>query len=54
MSQVDHLRERASLYRQIANVPTEGGHHEDRILLDVANQLERKAEELEETRNRLH
>jgi len=31
----------------MASVPTEGGHHEDRLLLDLASQLEHEAEELD-------
>jgi hypothetical protein len=41
------LRQKASLYRRMASVPTEGGHNEDRLLLAVASQLEREAEELD-------
>jgi len=42
------LRQRAGLYRRVASVPTEGGHHEDRLLLAMADQLEREATELED------
>jgi hypothetical protein len=47
MPQRIELREKASLYRRLASIPTEGGHDEDRLLLAVAEQLEREAAELD-------
>jgi hypothetical protein len=47
MSRVADLRQRADLCRRVARIPTEGGRHEDRVLLIIADQLERDAEELE-------
>ena len=47
MPQRIELREKANLYRRLASVPTEGGHDEDRLLLAVADQLEREAAELD-------
>ena len=41
------LRQKAGLYRRMANIPTDGGRNEDRLLLFVATQLEREAEELD-------
>jgi hypothetical protein len=41
------LREKADLYRRIAGIPTEGGRREDRVLLLVADDLERQAAALE-------
>jgi hypothetical protein len=41
------LRQKASLYRRVASVPTEGGHNEDRLLRALADQLEREAVESE-------
>jgi hypothetical protein len=47
MSRIAELRQRADLCRRVARVPTKGGHHEDRVLLIIADQLEREAAELE-------
>lgn len=47
MSRIADLRQRADFCRQAARGPTEGGRHEDRVLLIVAHQLEREAAELE-------
>jgi hypothetical protein len=49
MSKASHLREQAHLCRRIASIPTAGGHHEDRVLLAVADDLEREAAALEES-----
>jgi hypothetical protein len=46
------LRQKADLYRRMASVPTEGGHNEDRVLLSVADQLEREAAKLEAAKAR--
>ena len=40
------LRARAALCRRAAGIPTTGGHESDRLLLDLAEQLEREAAEL--------
>jgi hypothetical protein len=50
MPKIFDLRQRADLYRRLANVPTAGGHRADRILLTMADQLEQDAAELEEDR----
>jgi hypothetical protein len=42
------LRQQADLCRRIASIPTEGGRREDRVLLTVADDLERQAAALEE------
>jgi hypothetical protein len=47
MPQRAELRQKAKLYRRLASVPTTGGHDEDRVLLAIADELERKAAELE-------
>jgi hypothetical protein len=47
MSRIADLRQRANFCRQAAAVPTEGGRREDRVLLVIADQLEREAAELE-------
>ena len=47
MPRRNELRQKASLYRHMASIPTTGGRNEDRLLLDVAGQLEREAEELD-------
>jgi len=49
MSKASRLREQAHLCRRIAGIPTAGGHHEDRVLLAVADDLEREAAALEES-----
>jgi hypothetical protein len=41
------LRQKAQLYRRLATIPTNGGRNEDRVLLEVADDLERKAAELD-------
>jgi hypothetical protein len=41
------LRQKAQLYRRLASIPTTGGHDVDRVLREVADDLERKAAELE-------
>jgi hypothetical protein len=42
------LRQKAELYRRLASIPTEGGRLDDGVLLQVANELERQAAELED------
>ena len=42
------LRQQAERYRRLASVPTTGGHNENRVLLAVADVLERRAAELED------
>jgi hypothetical protein len=41
------LRRRAALCRRAANVPTSGSSNADRILLELAEQLEREADHRE-------
>jgi hypothetical protein len=48
MTRATDLRHRAFLYRRMANVPTFGGRHEDRLLLALAQRLEHEAAILEE------
>jgi hypothetical protein len=45
---VAYLRKQADLYRRIASIPTEGGRREDRVLLVIADNLEREAAAFEE------
>jgi hypothetical protein len=47
VSRIAELRRRADFCRQAAQVPTEGGRHADRILLVIADGLEREAAALE-------
>jgi hypothetical protein len=47
MVHAEKLRRRAAILRQAASHPTEGGKKTDRILLVMAEQLERKADETE-------
>jgi hypothetical protein len=47
VSRATELWKQAGLCRRAASVPTKGGHRVDRILLAVAEGLERKAEALE-------
>ena len=49
MSRIAELRQRADLCRRVASVPTEGGRREDRVLLIIADRLEREAAELEKS-----
>jgi len=46
MSRIADLRQRAALCRRAAQVHTEGGRREDRVLLIIAAELEREAAEL--------
>src|SRR5271156_1156081 len=48
VSKATHLRQQANLYRRIANIPTEGGRRKDRVLVIIANKLERHADALEQ------
>jgi hypothetical protein len=41
------LRRKAKLCRRAAGVPTQGGHNADSILLTLADDLEREADQLE-------
>jgi hypothetical protein len=54
VSRTAKLRKQAELCRRVASVPTKGGHHEDRVLLAVAAELERKAEALDGGRTAGH
>jgi hypothetical protein len=47
MSKAAQLRQKAALYRRAASVPTEGSHRTDRLLIELAEQLEREAAALE-------
>jgi hypothetical protein len=47
MSKAAQLRQTAALYRRAASVPTEGSHRTDRLLIELAEELEREAEALE-------
>jgi hypothetical protein len=42
------LRRKAKLCRRAAGIPTQGGHNADDVLLTLAEELEREADELEE------
>lgn len=48
---VQQLRARATVCRGAAAIPTNGGHRTDRLLIDIADQLEREAAELEKAGN---
>jgi hypothetical protein len=48
MSKADQLRRKAALWRRAASIPTEGSNQTNRLLLDLAEQLEREAAALEE------
>ena len=48
MNRVDDLRRRAKRYRELAAIPTTGGHRANLLLLKLANDLEREADELED------
>jgi hypothetical protein len=47
MNRAIDLRRKARLYKRLAEIPTTGGHHADRILVVLAEELEGEAEELE-------
>ena len=47
MSKAAHLRQKAALYRRAASIPTEGSHRTDRLLIQLAEELEREAAALE-------
>ena len=47
MSKVAQLRQKAALCRRAASVPTEGSHRTDRLLIKLAEELEREAAALE-------
>ena len=48
MSEAADLRHKARLYKQLAEIRTSGGHRADRLLLKLADELDREAAELEE------
>jgi hypothetical protein len=48
---LQEMRKKAELCRQAAMHPTTGGHRADRLLRDLARQLEREAAILEEEQN---
>jgi hypothetical protein len=43
MAQAESLRQFAKLCRDVAGIPTTGGHHADRALLILADKLYRQA-----------
>ena len=47
MSSAADLRRMASRYRKLATIPTSGGRCADRLLVNLADDLERQALELE-------
>ena len=47
LDQVAALRALAALCRRAASIPTTGGHRADRVLLDLADRLEREYLNLE-------
>lgn len=47
MNAASELRKKAELCRRAASVPSDGGKHADRLLLDLAYHLEREAETIE-------
>ena len=47
MSKAAQLRQKAALCRRAANIPTEGSSQTNRLLLDLAERLEREAAALE-------
>jgi hypothetical protein len=47
LNRVDNLRRRANRYRELAAIPTNGGHRANLLLLKLADDLERQADELE-------
>lgn len=50
MSERVELRLRAKVYRQLASIPTAGGHEVDRVLLAIADDLEHEAAILDANR----
>lgn len=48
VTEASHLRQKADPFRRVASIPTEGGRLEDRVLLVLADDLEREAAMLEE------
>jgi len=46
-ARVQELRQRAALFRQIANIPTSGSAETDRILITLASQFEWDADNRE-------
>jgi hypothetical protein len=47
MDRATNLRRTAGLYKRLASVPTSGGHCSDRLLLTLADELDREAAELD-------
>ena len=47
MSMAADLRQKASRHRKLASIPTNGGHCTNRLLLQLADHLDRQAVELE-------
>ena len=46
MSEATDLRHKARLYKRLAEIRTSGGHRADRLLLKLADELDRDAAEL--------
>jgi hypothetical protein len=46
-SKAAQLRRQAALCRRAASIPTEGSNHTNRLLLDIAERLEREAAALD-------
>jgi hypothetical protein len=44
--QIENLRARAAICRGLAAIKTNGGHSTDRLLLAIADDLDREADEL--------
>jgi hypothetical protein len=47
MEKIEQMRQQAELMRKAAAVRTTGGHRTNRLLLELAEQLTRRAEKLE-------
>jgi hypothetical protein len=54
VSRTAELLQQADLCGRVASIPTKGGHCEDRVLLAVADELEREAEALDGGRTAGH
>jgi hypothetical protein len=54
MAKATDLRRIADRYRRLASVPTTGGHREDRLLLVLAEELDREAETFENQAEKPH
>jgi hypothetical protein len=52
MTRMQELRRQAALHRRVASIPTHGDRVVDRILISLAERLEREAEKSEEEQRR--